>query len=196
MAKMIGKWRLIVELVVRSIIPPFYSFSLIERICRKKLEAQPNNSDTLWFLANFYVWHKKYSDAKVQLEKLTEIRPDARSVKLLLAKVFYMLGQHYRVEELLMTPGILTEKDEANYFLGDSLLLLNKFDQAITYLNRYVRYHPKDYVPFVRLGYAYYMHGRHEEALTAYKRAESLKPSSEEIKNSIDLCIKKLSETT
>jgi tetratricopeptide (TPR) repeat protein len=184
-----GKWILVFELFLRSILPPFYSFSYIERVCMKKLEKRPDNGDVLWFLANYYMWHKKYEPAQGLLERLITIYPDSKSVKLLLSNAYFKLGRHSKVAQLLLGSNILSEKDKENYYLGDSLLELGNFDDAIKYLDDYVGHYPKDDIPFVRLGYAYYMKGLYEQALTTYRRAEALNPSSKEIKDSIDLCL-------
>jgi tetratricopeptide (TPR) repeat protein len=187
-----GKWILMFELFVRSILPPFYSFSYIERICIRKLEKWPDNDNVLWFLANYYMWHKKYEPAQGLLERLVIIYPDSKSVKLLLANAYYILGRHSRVAQLLLESDILSKQDKENYYLGYSLLELGKFDGAIKYLDVYVRHYPKDYIPFVKLGYAYYMKGLYDQALTAYRHAQKLNPSNKEIEDSIELCLMKM----
>ena len=52
----------------------------------------------------------------------------------------------------------------------------------------YVRVYPNDYLPFVRLGYSYYMQGLYDLAVEAYKEAERLNPTEKEIKDTITLC--------
>ncbi len=187
-----GKKSLLLELAIRSALPPFYSFSLIENVCKKKLEKRQNDKDILWVLSNLYISYKKYGEAKRTLETLLNSGIDTKHVRLLLSNVYFKLGEYIKVKEILSDGKTLSEKDKENYYLGDSLIRLECFGDAIIFLNNYIKYYPDEYVPFVRLGYAYYMQGSYILALEAYKHADKLKPLRNEIKESIDLCIEKL----
>jgi tetratricopeptide (TPR) repeat protein len=170
-------------------LPPFYSFELIERICKRKLEKRPGDNEVLWILANFHVWYGKYFEAQEELETIRRMGRNKKSVTLLLSDVYFRTGQYEKVQELLRNSKVLSDADKENYHLGDSLIELEQFDEATHYLGLYLKHHkPKSYIPFVRYGYAAFRKGDYEEALKAYKDAERLNPSSEEIKDSLDLC--------
>ncbi len=186
-----GKKILLAEIFMRSILPPFYSFSMIERICKKKLIKKPNNKDVLWFLANLYANYKQFKKAINLLESIPENGKKSRSLTLLLARAYYNLDQFEKVKELLTPKEVLFPKDHEHYYLGDSLIHLKEFEAAIYVLNNYVIYHKDSYVPFVRLGYAYYMKGSYDLALKHYKMAMSLEPKNEEIWKSIEMCKEK-----
>jgi tetratricopeptide (TPR) repeat protein len=113
---------------------------------------------------------------------------------LLLARAYFKLAQYAKVEQLLVNHGILTDKDKENYYLGDSLIELGRFGEGAEYLKRYVKYHPRDYIAFVRLGYAYFKEELYDLALEAYRQAEILNPQKIEIKDSINLCYEKLKQ--
>lgn len=102
------------------------------------------------------------------------------------------MGLHLQVEKILSTSGLLFEKDKENYYLGVSLIELGKFSEGIEYLTKYVKYHRKNYIPFVKLGYAYYAQEMYDRALKAYNQAKTLNPSSQEINDSVKLCLEKL----
>ena len=181
------------EVIFRSIVPPFYSFSLIEKLCKKKLERYPNHHEAIWLLSNLYVWYgRKYNEAKKLLESLVISGIDRRADRLLLARVYYKLKLHQKVVEILLKKDTLEDKDMENFFIGNSLVELDNHADAIRYLQKYLAYHrTRDYLVFTRLGYAYYMEGLYDHALNAYQNAKRLNPSEKGIIDNINLCIEK-----
>ena len=184
-----GKKALLLELFIRSILPPFYSFSLIEKICKVKLNKNPDDKDVHWILGNLYVHYKNFEKAKYNLEALIDLGVDSKHIRLLLSRVYYNLHEYSEVEQILNDGKILSSKDKENYYLGDSLLELNKFEPASIYLKNYVEKYADNYIPFVRLGYALFKIKKYGPSLEAYKKAEELNPTEKEIKNSIELCL-------
>jgi len=179
---------LLLEVFIRSIFPPFYSFSLVERICKRKLKKRPNNHKAIWLLSNLYLWYGKNQEARIQLESLMKFGIARRADKLLLSKAYYRLGLYKKVEKILGEGNVLSDKDIENCYMGSSLVELGKFEIAITYLERFLYNHnTKDYLVFTRLGYAYYMAGIYDHALRMYKQAEKLKPTEKGIKDNIKL---------
>ena len=105
--------------------------------------------------------------------------------------MYFKLSKYHKVIETLSGPNTLLEKDLENYYIGHSLFELKNYEKAIKYFNNYTKYHPKDYVGFVRLGYSYYMLESYTFSLKAYQHAQKLSPSKD-IKNSIKLCFDKM----
>jgi tetratricopeptide (TPR) repeat protein len=193
---MIKKTFLLLELLVRSLIPPFYSFSLLEKVFKKKLSKNHKNKEVIWSLGFLYICYRKYEEAKDQFETLLTLGADTRSVRLLLSRAYFNLGEYSKVEEILAGSEILSDRDEEMYYLGESLIELKKYKSGIIYLNRYVSYHhPKNYIVFVKLGYAYYKEGLYNLALESYKKAQRLNPTEKEILESINICVQKLNES-
>jgi len=186
-----GRGILLIEILLRSLLPPFYSFSQIEGICKQKLKKNPGNKDVLWFLSNHYINHKKYEESKPYIEALFEMEKDKRSVRFLLARVYYNLGNYGKVKEILQQNELLLPTDRENLYLGVSLIELKEFGSAIGYILNYLSQYKDNYEPYVKLGYAYYKQGLFDLALEAYKNAEKLNPQSSEIKESISLCYQK-----
>ncbi len=182
--------------VFRLILKPSMSyFSVVEKVCLDQLKINPNDRYIRWFLSNHYAKYKKFDCAEVLLESLVEEGPVNRMVMLLLSRVYFNLEKYKKVVDVLYGYRELNEEDLHNYYLGYSFVHIKNFERAIEYLRRYVKHHQKDYVGFVRLGYAYYMIGEYKLSLEAYNNADSLNPGKEEIKESIDLCINMLKES-
>lgn len=175
-------------------MPPFYSFSLIEKICKKKLEEMPDNKNVLWFLGNFYIWNNKYDKAQEHLESLLRIEKDSKGVKLALSRVYFRLGKYSKVIDILKEPGVLSENDVENYYLGESLIEIQDYENAIDVLEKYVKHHSTQWIPFVRLGNSYFIKGFYDRALKSYRSAEQLNPTDTNIKENILACVKKLRE--
>jgi tetratricopeptide (TPR) repeat protein len=187
------KWILALKIIWRLIIQPSGSyFVIVEEMCKKELYKRPNDIYSIWLLSNHYVRYKKFHEAQILLESLVEIDRNRKSAILLLSKVYFKLENYEKVVELLINLEKLAAKDPENYYIGYSLIEMGRFEEAIKYLDRYVHHYAKDYVPFVRLGYAYYMDKRYDLALEAYIKANKLNPSENEIKNSIEMCKEKL----
>jgi tetratricopeptide (TPR) repeat protein len=187
-----GKKALMIELFFRSLFPPFFSFSRIEAICRDKLYKRPKDINTLWILSNLYIHYKKYDEARHCLEKICEMNKNTKSVRILLSRVYYNLKNYVRVKEILENGRVLSLADSEHYYLGDSFVELKEFDAGAKHLSIYLRFHKDKCVPYVRLGYSYYMQGLFDDALKAYRKAAELNPNSIEIEDSIALCSNKI----
>jgi tetratricopeptide (TPR) repeat protein len=183
--KIVLGFKIIVRLITHS---GSSYFSNVEKVCLEQLEKNPDDSYIKWFLSINYLNNKKLDEAQILLESLVNQRPGERGVVLLLSRTYFKSQQYKKVVELLDDYAKLSDSDPHNYYLGYSFMQLKKFKKAINYLEKYVKYHPKDYVGFVRLGYAYYMEKMYELSLETYQKAEELNPEEQEIKNSIELC--------
>lgn len=189
------KWILAIKIIFHLIKEPSSSYlSVVEKVYKNELEKNPNDQYLAWFLSNQYVRHKKYEEAEYYLKLLFRSDAGSRSVTLLLSKVYFHLQKYDEVVFLLQSTNHLKKKDIANYYLGYSLFSLKRYSEAETYLSNYVAHYPKDYVGHVRLGYVYFMEGKYQKALDAYRVSEKMCPNQEEIKESIDLCLEKIDE--
>ncbi|MBC8548774.1 MAG: hypothetical protein H8D23_03905 [Candidatus Brocadiales bacterium] len=185
------------KFIVNFIIKPSSSyFSVVEKVCLKELDKHPNDLFVMYFLADHYVQYKKYDEAHILLESLLQQDADRKEVILLLSKVYFNLQKYKQVKQLFVNFDVLSDKDIANYYLGYSLVELEKRDEGIKYLNRYLKHHPKDYNVFAIVGYQYYKEKMYDLALEAYRQAEKLNPSKKEITDSINLCKEMIEKTT
>jgi tetratricopeptide (TPR) repeat protein len=183
--KVILGFKIIARLITHS--NSSYS-SIVEKVCLEQLEVKPDDRFIKWFLSNQYVNSKKLDEAQILLESLVSQGPVDRAAILLLSRIYFKSQQYKNVIEILDGYDELRDSDPHNYYLGYSFIELKKFGDAIKYLGKYVKHHPKDYVGFVRLGYAYYMKKMYGLSLEAYRKAEELNPAEQEIRKSIELC--------
>ncbi|BBO68587.1 hypothetical protein DSCA_25170 [Desulfosarcina alkanivorans] len=167
-------------------------FSVVEKVCLKELNKKPDNRFIKLFLSSQYLDHNQLDESKKLLESLLDHESNNYSTILLLSRVYFKSKQYKEVVDLLGCYEKLRESDSHNYYLGYSFIELREFESAINYLEKYVKHYPKDYIGFVRLGYAYNMIKKYDLSLKAYKKAEALNPNEQNIKNSIELCLKKL----
>ena len=122
--------KLLIELIFRSILPPFYSFTYIEKVCREKLEKHCNNKDVLWVLGNLYVWYEKYAEALPHFELLLRVAKDSRGVRLILSKIYYNLDCYEEVVKILDNPNTLNKNDIEIYYIAHSMVKLEKYKEA------------------------------------------------------------------
>ena len=188
---------ILLEIFIRSIVPPFYSLSLVEKICKRKLNKNSDDRQTIWILSNFYVWYKKYEKAKILLELLLKLSKARKVDKLLLSKVYYNLKEYSKVVEILYDCEPLDDKDMSKFYLGNSLMEIGNYKKSIGLINNYIKFHkPTNYLVYARLGNAYYMEDLFQLALSSYEKAEKLNPSDKKIKEGINLCLSMLGKTT
>ncbi len=188
------KWLIVFKIILKFLLKPSSSYySVVERTFVAELSKTPDDLYLLWFLSNHYVRYSKYDEAEFYLEKLVNNGEEKRELVLLLSKVYFKQHKYDNILNLLYGYEELHDDDIHNYYLGYSFLKLEKFKEAIVYFEKYVHLYTIDYIPFVKLGYAYYMEKKYDFALDAYRKAENLNPSQKEIKDSIDLCIEKIS---
>lgn len=115
---------------------------------------------------------------------------------MLLSKVYFKLEKYNEVITLLENYEDLRDVDLHNYYLGASFVNLDKYNEAISYLKKYVQNYPNEYIPFMRLGFAYYKIEQYGLALKAYQKGRTVCPEGEDSKilESIKLCSEKLGQ--
>lgn len=188
------KWKLLLKTILSFVVKPSRSyFSVVEEVYKKELSKMPNDPYLLWFLGNIYVRYKKYKEAEILIESLYFNGSVNKALVLILSKIYFNLQKYDRVVEMLEDYEQLYEKDLHNYYIGYSLTRLERFGDAVKYLQNYVKHFQKEYIGFVTLGYAYYMDKVYDRALLAYQQAEKLNPQ-QEIKEKINLCNKKIEQ--
>jgi len=189
------KWILAIKIIFHFIKEPSKSYlSVVEKVYNDELQKNPNDYYLIWFLSNQYIRHKKYEEAEYYLELLFKSQKASRNVVLLLFKVYFNLQKYEKVIFLLENTNHLKNSDVENYYIGYSLMGLNRYSEAEKYLSNYTTHFPRDYVGHVRLGYIYFMEGKYQEALDTYGVSEKLRPDLNEIKEGIRLCYEKINE--
>jgi tetratricopeptide (TPR) repeat protein len=199
------KRKFIIELVLRALLPPFYSFKYFERVCKAKLAINPTDTDALWIWGCLYYMYDRYSEAKQILELLLEITISKgarnRGLRSVLAEIYWKTHRYDMVIDILDS-GTLLKKEVTIFYFGDSLMRIKKYAECILHLKRYIRCskHPtswlKTYGFMYRglalwdLGYAYFMIEEYEAALDALRQAKVLMPTEKGLQETIAECLK------
>ncbi len=101
------------------------------------LTKQSNNKDALWNIAGLYFEQKKYVPAKQCLEKITVLQPKFGKAKLLLAKIYFQLGEYQKsIVELKKFFAVndevsLTVGSETSLLLADNYIASKRYGDAI-----------------------------------------------------------------
>jgi tetratricopeptide (TPR) repeat protein len=104
------------------------------------LAKHPNNLVALWNISGLYFEQKMFIPAKNCLEKMTAHQPKFSKAKLMLAKVYYQIGEYQKsINEIKKYFEVnedvsLTTGNEASLLLADNYIALKRFSDAITVL--------------------------------------------------------------
>ncbi len=109
------------------------------------LAKQPNNKDALWNIAGLYFEQKKYIPSKQCLEKIAALQPKFGKARLMLAKVYYQLGEYQKSlkelkkffevnEEVSLTLG-----SETSLLLADNYIAVKRYSDAVMSLKPQLR---------------------------------------------------------
>ncbi len=171
---------------LKMLSPPIYSFSRLERSCRKWLEGNPSAYSPRVFLANLYKDYLKNEEAKSEFLEIQRLGYLTDRDRLTFGEVLYRLQEHEGVIETL-SPIIDSYPNDkhANWYLGISYLELGNFGRASQYLERAISSgirRPDDYW---RLGICYDRIGELGKAAEAYQEALLGRPDSEDLKKNL-----------
>jgi len=182
----------VIELLIKSLIPPFYSFAKIERLCKKKLKSHPEAYLPRLFLGSLYSDYQKYSEARNEYEAL--LKQDYRNETVLgaLGEICYRLADFSAAVKYLEEIETRRMNDKyLNYYIGASLMSLDQTEKALPYLLRAKELSSKKtkLIEFpeeyrfsksnlcAALGYCLLRTGRFAESAKFYREAISLNPT-------------------
>lgn len=167
---------------------------------KKILEIDPNNKITNSNLGHIYYYDKQYKNALTYLLKVAELYPFDYDNNLLLGWTYLRLKQNTEAEKYFKIT-LMYSPDDASVTEGlESMgeapvtndLLVNAFSKSIGLSSKsdYIGainalkdvYDKSSYYINLRLGWLYYLTGTHNESVTYYQIACSLKPKAVEPK--------------
>lgn len=183
---MIKKFLFSIELLLKLLTPPFAYFSKVEKFCKRKLQRNPDDVGALWFLSNVYMDYQNYSEAQDFAEKLLQLRPHGKKVHYLLSRVYFHLDKYQEIVELLTDENVPSDEDDSNYYLGYAFMKLGKYPEAIAYMTVWLKFHKSSDYVFQCIGHSYSMLGLNDKALKAYREAQLLNPTDEEIAKAVE----------
>ena len=160
------------------------------KVCRSEIAAMPKNMDSYSVLTWSLLKLGKYDEALTEAKKALKIsRYDARIVEVL-GEAYYHSGKNSeslkRFEEYVDLAPAGGRIDSAYYYMGEIFIRLGEYNHADIAFTTAVHYSPNIARWWSRLGYAREMAKDYTNAITAYKKALSLKPSLNDAKRGRD----------
>ena len=126
------------QMVLKSLTPPIYSFEKLEALCRKKLQRGPTAYLPRLYLAHLYKDYVKYPEARKQFEVLLQQgRKDPSEIIRPLGEICYRLKDYAGAIEQLETIADRYSHDRyLNGYLGMSYARTGSYQKAVSHLIR------------------------------------------------------------
>jgi TolB-like protein/cytochrome c-type biogenesis protein CcmH/NrfG len=156
-----------------------------ETTFKKALELDPRNFSLLGSIGGeFYVYLRRFDDARAALDRALEISPDSVTVRAGKAGVFLNEGRlHEAAQELARIPADATDDFVVSALMGQAMYERD-FNKAISVVERKLNslpagqpLDPVTEAALVQLGYCQQWTGRDQDARQSFARAiEAIKP--------------------
>lgn len=196
MKAFIKKRIFLINVLLKMLIPPFYSFDRLEKYCKKRIMKNPKFYLPRWFLAGLYKDYKKDREAKNEYLEIKQLGQMDDKDYLGLGEVLFRLEEYDGVVDTLV-PVIdkFPKHKNANWCLGRSYMKKEEYQKAAIYLEKVILAGSTRYEDYWHLGYCYDRVGKLIKAKEHYSNALSLKPDAQELKQNIAAIESKLQIT-
>lgn len=168
------------NIIIRMIVPPFYSFERLEKYCKACVKKNPRAYFPRSFLAGLYKDYKKNEEAKKEYDEIKLLGYMADDDWLNMGEVLFGKKDYQGVIETLAP---IIDKNprhkNANWFLGISYMKKEDYQNAVVYLERATSTGSKQYEDYWHLGFCYDHLGKLEKANEFYYKALVMKSSLE-----------------
>lgn len=139
-----------------------------ERLAPENVEVLVNYASTLTSLAN-------YEEAEELLRRAQRLSPDDLRARLGIGVLFFRRGLYAQAEAELRWVCARDERNGlANYYRGEALNRLSRFDEAMEAMELAIQAIPDDPRPYYTLGHLYDRRHQLEEAAEMYRKARGL----------------------
>ncbi|PWH82928.1 tetratricopeptide repeat protein [Brumimicrobium oceani] len=133
------------------------------------------SAPALYYYSHIAYKNKTYSEALVGFLKLRENPTFKDEVSYYLTQIYYLLGDYEKVTEFAPNfsaeeNGIANNSAEMNLLIGDAYYKVEKFDEAVAYLEDYSNRKPMSRDQSYALGYAYFKSNNYEKAIRLFDR--------------------------
>lgn len=133
----------------------------------------------------YYYSHIAYMDKSYQtaLDGFLKLQSDtqfASVVPYYIAQIYYLQGKHEEVTKYapsIMDSGNVVNQNDLNHIIGDAYYRTNKFDEAVTYLEKYNAKSNTTREDDYQLGFAYYKSKIYEKAIKLFDKVTRQKDS-------------------
>lgn len=154
------------------------NFPKLIEVCRKAVEAQPDDVGLLFTLGETYMKSGMGKEAAAVFEKLTGMEPESPVYFYSLGNALIAVGDHDRAEAAYDRAVSLDPDGSADYFyrMGNAYFQAQIYDRARSCFIDAVRHRGDRPFYYCSLGDAYLKQGKIEEAKTAYDKAVEIDP--------------------
>nr|WP_321027139.1 CDC27 family protein [Clostridium neonatale] len=148
-------------------------------------KSPKNTSATYFNMALDSIGKNEMNKAKEELNNAIKLNSENRQAYILLSSIYYKEKDYRNTVKTLEDSKVLTtEGSKYNYLVGSCYYMLNKYKEAIKYLNlvRYDDNDPMKHVKNILLGKAYCFNKDYKQAIKLLKRE---KDTSDELKGDL-----------
>jgi len=177
-----------VNVFVRILVPPFYSFARLERYCQFRIRKNPKAYLPRWFLAGLYKDHRKNEDARREYNEIKDLGYLTYRDRIDCAEVLTRLHNYEDVIEILLPvlDRCQRERDCCRH-MGIAYLGKKEFKKAFPFLEKVVEHGSRRYEDYWNLGYCCDRMGDFEKARKIYTDALLIRSDSKELKENLAL---------
>jgi tetratricopeptide (TPR) repeat protein len=163
-----------------------------ETVCRKVLQAEPNNPEALHLLGIIAYLTKHYKAAVELIRRAININDKVPVFFSNIGLALHAMGQFTEAAASFQR-GLALNPDfaEAHNNLGNSLKELGRPDDALACYQRALKLNPNYVEAHYNLGNVHKDMGKHDEAEACYQRALSLRPDFAEAMNNMGFVFQK-----
>ncbi|MBU1106497.1 MAG: tetratricopeptide repeat protein [Candidatus Riflebacteria bacterium] len=152
------------------------------KLLKKVVEKEPENSMALYNIGKAYVYREEYDIALVHFNRASVLLPEDIDIKKLIAVCLRKLGR--LDQSVSITLGLLeliAGDVEALLCLGDDLMQLERFDEALDVFRRASSIACDSIVPLLGIYQCQLRLDSREKAVTALKRAIMIEPANQDL---------------
>lgn len=140
---------------------------------------KPDSFDVLFPLAQTYIHNGKDSDAELALNRALKLRPDSPETQYLLAEIYFRQRKSSDALDLLVRAHkAAPQNTDIIFLLARVSMSQNYFEDAIPLLESGIQIAPKRADLRAALGESFFMAGKDEKAIEAFKALIDLDPSA------------------
>ncbi len=149
--------------------------SAAEEAYRKAVSLRPNYWGVYNALGAFYYNQARYADAETMFRKAIELAPLNFRGYSNLGGIYLLLGRYAEAVDVLKRSNILRPSFESYGNLGAAYFYLRRYQDSAENLQQALKIDDKDWLNWGNLGDTLYViPSRHEDALSAYRKAIEL----------------------
>jgi tetratricopeptide (TPR) repeat protein len=133
-----------------------------------------------------YFNHGKIEEARIELERAHQKKPDSQEISLPLANVYFIFKEYEKSKQVLIP---FTESEDAQYgalfLLGKTHQALGEYDKAIVLFDKAIDRFGINVFLLNSLGECYFNLRKFKEALVAWEKSLNIKPDQPGVKEKV-----------